>query len=112
MTFIIGIILGGGLVVFALQNLAPVMVSFFGWNIQGSVAVIVLVAFLAGVIVSLLFSLSSAITGMINESRLKKHNALLQKDLEEHKVALTEAQHQLAQKPDTVIITDAHSNTL
>jgi uncharacterized integral membrane protein len=112
MTFIIGIIIGGGLVVFALQNLAPVMVTFFGWNIQGSIAIIVLIAFLAGGLLTLLFSLSAAFTGMINESRLKKHNAKLQKELDDHKQALSEAELKLAAKPDTVIITDTQSDIL
>lgn len=112
MAFIIGIIIGGGLVVFALQNLAPVMVTFFGWNVQGSIAIIVVIAFLAGGLLTLLFSLSAAFTGMMNESRLKKHNAKLQKELEDHKQALGEAEQQLAAKPDTVIITDTRSDTL
>lgn len=112
MTFIIGIIIGGGLVVFALQNLTPVMVTFFGWNLQGSIALIVVIAFLAGGLVTLLFSLSAAFTGMMNESRLKKHNAKLQKDLDDHKQALNEAELKLAAKPDTVIITDTRSDTL
>jgi len=99
MTFIIGIIIGGGLVVFALQNLAPVMVTFFGWNIEGSVAVIVVIAFLAGVVVSLLFSVAATIGGMLNESRLKKHNSKLQQNLDDHKVALGEAERKLAAKP-------------
>jgi uncharacterized integral membrane protein len=112
MVFIIGIILGGGLVVFALQNLTPVMVSFLGWNFEGSVALIVLIAFLGGVIISLLFSLSSAIGGMMNEARLKKHNAHLQKELEDHKVMLAEAHQQIIEKPvDTVIIQEVRDDT-
>ncbi len=112
MTFIIGIILGGGLVIFALQNLAPIMVSFLGWNFEGSVALIVLIAFLGGIVVSLLFSLSSAITGMMNEARLKKHNAHLQKELDDHKAMLAEAHQQIVEKPaDTVIIQEVRDDT-
>ncbi len=106
MTLIFGILLGGAAVVFALQNLAPVMVSFLGWNFEGSVALIVLISMLAGVIISLLFSLSSAITGMINESRLKRHNESLKKELDEHKVALADAHQKIAEKPETIILTD------
>ena len=89
------------------------MVSFFGWNLEGSVALIVLIAFLAGVIVSLLFSLSSAISGMMNESRLKKHNAKLAKELEDHKQMLAEAHQQIVEKPvDTVIVTEVRNDTV
>jgi uncharacterized integral membrane protein len=109
MTFIVGIVLGGAMVIFALQNLAPVMVSFLGWNFEGSVALIVLISMLAGVIISLLFSLSSAITGMLNESRLKRHNESLKKELDDHKVMLAEAHQKIIQKPDTVVVTD-HTN--
>lgn len=107
MTFIIGIVLGGAVVIFALQNLAPVMVSFLGFNFEGSVALIVLISMLIGVLVSLLFSLSSAISGMMNESRLKRHNESLKKELDEHKVMLSEANRQIAQKPvDTIVVTE------
>lgn len=106
MTLLIGILLGGVAVIFALQNLAPVMVSFLGWHFEGSIALIVIIALLAGIIISLLLSLSSAITGMINESRLKRHNEQLKKELDDHKVALADAQQKIAEKPDTIILTD------
>lgn len=107
MTFIIGIFLGGAVVIFALQNLEPIMVSFLGFNFEGSVALIVLISMLVGVLVSLLFSLSSSISGMMNESRLRRHNESLKKELDEHKVLLSEANRQLVEKPvDTVVITE------
>ncbi len=109
MTLIIGILLGGVAVIFALQNLAPVMVSFLGWNFEGSIALIVIIALLAGIIISLLLSLSSAITGMLNESRLKRHNESLKKELDEHKVMLADAHQKIAEKPDTIILTDQTS---
>jgi hypothetical protein len=88
------------------------MVSFLGWNFEGSVALIVLIAFLGGVVLTLLFSLSSAIGGMMNEARLKKHNTLLQKDLEDHKTMLAEAHQQIVDKSaDTIIIKEVRDDT-
>ena len=52
MIFIIGIILGAVVVVFILQNIAPVSVVFLGWNLDGSLSVIVLLAIVAGMLIS------------------------------------------------------------
>lgn len=95
MLFIIGIVLGGAVVIFALQNLSPVMVTFLGWSFEGSIAFIVLIALFAGIVVSLLFSLSSFISGMMAQSKLKGHNDALRKDLDQHKEMLQEAHQKI-----------------
>jgi uncharacterized integral membrane protein len=95
MLFIIGIALGGAVVIFALQNLAPVMVTFLGWSFEGSIALIVLAALFSGVVISLLFSLSSFISGMMAQSKLKGHNEALRKDLDQHKEMLQQAHQKI-----------------
>ncbi len=108
MLFIIGIVLGGAVVIFALQNLSPVMVSFLGWNFEGSVALIVLAALFSGVVISLLFSLSSFISGMMAQSRLKGHNEALRKDLDQHKEMLQQAHQKIVEIEKTEKPEESH----
>ncbi len=48
-------------VIFALQNAVPITVSFLFWQVESSLALILIVAFIAGVITSLLFNILSII---------------------------------------------------
>lgn len=104
MIFIIGIIIGGAVVIFALQNLEPVMVSFMGWNFEGSIGFIVLASLFAGVVISLLFSLSTFISGMMAQSKLKGHNQALNNELEKHKEMLSQANQKIADTEKVVIV--------
>ncbi len=97
--FIIGIILGAGVVVFILQNLASVSVTFLGWQFDGSLAVIVILAVLMGMVISWLL----AIPDMLRLSDLKSHNKKLQKDLDVHKQKLSETEGKLSQAQTPVI---------
>lgn len=105
MTFIIGILLGGAVVIFALQNVASVMVTFLGYHFEGSIAFIVIVSLFAGILISLLFSLSAFIQSMLTESKLKGHNDALRRDLDEHKALLDQANKKLAETPTVVVVT-------
>lgn len=108
MSLIFGLVLGAAFVVFALQNTQMLMVTFLGWGFEGSVAVIVIAAMLAGIIVSLLLSIPSMINSMVKESRLKGHNEALRQDLQDHKVALENTKQKLAEAekaPDQIVIT-------
>lgn len=97
---IIGIILGGILVVFMLQNVIPVTVFFLGWQFEGNLAFVVLVAIVAGMIVSWLFSIPE----MIRLSGLTKYNKKLEKDLEIHKQKLSETEGKLSQAEAPVVL--------
>jgi len=106
MALLIGIIVGVGFVIFALQNVEPVMVTFLGWGFEGSLALIVILSLLAGVVVSWLLAIPSFVRGMVAESKLRGHNETLRRELEDHKQKLAETQGKLAEakKPDTVIV--------
>jgi len=43
-------------VIFALQNAVPITVSFLIWQVQSSLALILIMAFIAGLITSFLFN--------------------------------------------------------
>ncbi len=108
MTLILGLILGAGFVVFALQNTQTVMVTFLGWGFEGSVAVIVIAALLAGIVISLLMAIPGVIRNMISESSLRGHNDALRRELDDHKEKLEDAHRTIAEikkTPDEIVIT-------
>ncbi|MEA4909703.1 MAG: LapA family protein [Chloroflexi bacterium] len=65
-------------VVFALQNLATVTVTFFIWSIDASLALVLLVTLAVGVLISLLASLPGLIRGRWTVSGQKKKLAALE----------------------------------
>jgi lipopolysaccharide assembly protein A len=100
--FIIGIILGAGVVVFVLQNVAAVSVSFLSWQFDGSLALIVILAILLGMIISWLL----AIPDLLRLSDLKSHNNKLQKDLDVNRQKLSETQGKLTQAETPVVVVE------
>lgn len=98
--FIIGIILGAGVVVFVLQNVAAVSVSFLSWQFDGSLALIVILAILLGMIISWLL----AIPDLLRLSDLKSHNNKLQKDLDVNRQKLSETQGKLTQAETPIVV--------
>ncbi len=98
--FIIGSILGAAVVVFILQNTATLSVMFLSWRFEGSLAIIVILAVLAGMIISWLL----AIPDMLRISDLRTHNKRLQKDLEVHKQKLSETEGKLSEAKEPIVI--------
>lgn len=72
-TFIIALIVFVAAVVFAVQNAVPVAVSFFFWDFQASLAIVILVAFSLGILLGLIVFLISGFRRRMSES---KENAL------------------------------------
>jgi uncharacterized integral membrane protein len=99
MTFLIGLFLGAVMVVFVLQNNMPVSVNFFGSQFDGSLALVLLLSILGGMLVSALLSLPQLISKSFRLSRMSKQNERLAEDLEAHKQKLAETQERLAEKP-------------
>jgi len=61
LSLIVGIILGAITVVFALQNVVPITVVFLSWQINGSLALILVLAVLLGAVICALFSIPELI---------------------------------------------------
>ncbi len=57
--FIVGLILGLAVAVFALQNTDSIQIRFLWWQVQGPLAAITLLSAVAGALAALLFSLPS-----------------------------------------------------
>lgn len=59
-------------VVFAVQNVAVVAISFFTWKVDLSLAVALLLALAAGVLITLLLSVPGRVKGTLSSAALKK----------------------------------------
>jgi lipopolysaccharide assembly protein A len=77
-----GLIIGGISVIFALQNIFPVTVTFMVWELTASLAIIIILAMLIGLMIGLLISIPEAIKNMFAMSKLKNENKKLSDDLE------------------------------
>ena len=74
---IIALVIAVIAVIFALQNLTAVTISFFIWSLHGSLALVLLVTLAVGVLISLLASLPGLFRGKwITSSQKKKLAAL------------------------------------
>ncbi len=82
---ILGVLVGGLAVVFVLQNITPVSVSFLTWHIDGSLAIILFLAVATGVLMTLLFLLPSFIRDEWQYRKLKKHARAVEAELAQAK---------------------------
>jgi putative membrane protein len=72
--FLLALILSLVVTIFAVQNNAPVEVAFLGWNVTGSLALILMITFAVGIIIGVMFMLPSSI-----KARLSAHDERRQK---------------------------------
>jgi lipopolysaccharide assembly protein A len=78
---IIGLLLGAVAVIFALQNITTISVTFFTWQVDGSLALILMLAIVAGVLISILVSIPEVIRTHMRISGLKKQNKKLEDEI-------------------------------
>lgn len=75
---ILGLLIGALIVIFALQNIVTVSVTFLVWQIDGSLALILILALVAGFMMSVLLSIPEIFKTRAEFARLKKRNAQLE----------------------------------
>ena len=92
---ILGVALGAVSIIFILQNVEPVTVSFFSYHLNGSLALILFLAMFSGIIATVLILLPGFVRDSFKVSRLKKQN----KDLENELIAAKSTMHQMATTP-------------
>jgi lipopolysaccharide assembly protein A len=102
-SLIVGIVLGAVAVLFILQNTTIVTVAFLTWHIDGSLALILLLALVSGVLITLLILLPSFISDLISLSAIKREKRALEEELLSTKHALVEASMRPPQ-PETPIL--------
>lgn len=83
--FVIGLLLGVMSVIFALQNIAVVTISFFSWQLTGSLALILLLAITSGLLIAILLLLPEFINNYFKYKNLKKENKDLAEELRKQK---------------------------
>ena len=91
--FVIGLLLGGISVIFALQNITVVTVTFFSWQMTGSLAIILLLAITSGVVIAILLLLPEFIANHFKYKSLKKENRDLTEELRKQKELTVFAKH-------------------
>lgn len=67
-------------VIFALQNAVPITVSFLMWKVESSLALILIIAFIAGLVVSILFNTLTHIRRTQPTSVQNKKNEEIEKE--------------------------------
>ena len=107
-SLILGVILGAVLVIFVLQNVAVVTVSFFTWQLTGSLAVVLLATVVSGVVITLLILLPSLIRDDFRLAALKKQKKEADDELARARQALTDA---AARAPGTQTVTVEKTTT-
>lgn len=83
-------------VLFALQNVVPVTVTFLAWTFEGSLGLFLFVALMSGVLVSFLASLPTVIKARLAATHQRKEVAALKTNIEEYRVKLIDAQRKLS----------------
>ncbi len=81
---IIALVIAVIAVIFALQNIAAVTVTFFFWSFHGSLALVLLLSVTAGVLISLTAGLPGLIRARLAVSSLRKKLALLEGERSQH----------------------------
>lgn len=79
--FIIGLVLGAVLIIFAAQNVTPITVAFLAWRFEGSLALILALAVTGGILVCAFLSLPDVIRKRFYISRLKRANDALKEEI-------------------------------
>ena len=75
---VLGLIIGGAAVVFVLQNITPITVTFFVWQVEGSLAVVLLATLLTGMLLSSLILLPGILKAGWQVRQLIKRNKKLE----------------------------------
>ena len=78
---LLGALLGALSIIFVLQNITPVTVTFLTWQIEGSLAVILFLAVMTGMIISLLVLLPGLIRDEYRHSQLRKEKKEVEDEL-------------------------------
>lgn len=92
---IFGLILGALAVIFALQNITPIAVDFLFWQVEGSLALILLLAVLMGVVICGLLSIPEVWKNNARFRELRRQKDASEKSLNEHKIRNVEMETKL-----------------
>ncbi len=103
---LLGAILGALSVLFVLQNIVPITVTFLSWQIEGSLAVVLFLAMMSGVFITLLMLLPGLIRDEYQYSKLKREKKEVEDELHTTRKVINEvATHAVVveQAPPTLL---------
>jgi uncharacterized integral membrane protein len=86
-------------VFFALQNATPVDVNLLFWQIKGSLAVVLLITLLLGVVLSLLIAMPATVKRRRSDASHLKKEMELEKSLADRDAKIRELEARLSQQP-------------
>ncbi len=89
-------------VIFALQNMTTVTVSFLFWSIKGSLALVLLVTLAVGVLISSLASLPGFIGGKWSSTSQKKKLASLETERDMYKQKAEDAEKEVEELEEQI----------
>jgi uncharacterized integral membrane protein len=104
---ILGIVFASGAVLFALQNTATVAVSLAAWQVEGSLAMVLLVTLGLGVLIAGLISSPAMISRQWATARLRRQVAELEQEVVKHQKRITELNTEIALRAPRKVIADA-----
>ncbi len=82
---VIGLLVGGVAVIFILQNIIPISVHLFSWEMNGSLALILILAILTGAVLAALSCLPDMFKNYFEIVNLKKRIKELELSIDEYK---------------------------
>ncbi len=103
---ILGLVIGGISVVFALQNVVSISVNFLAWQLQGSLALILLLAMATGILFCLVLAIPEVIRNSAQFLALRKEIKRLEEDNANYKKIIDA---ETASKAIATKITETHN---
>jgi len=103
---ILGIVFASGAVIFALQNTAIVAVSLAAWQVEGSLALVLLVTLGLGVLIAGLISSPAMISRQWATVRLRRQVVELEQDVIKLQKRITELNTEIARLAPRAVITE------
>ena len=92
---LLGAVLGAAFIIFVLQNITPVTVTFFTYHLSGSLSVILFLSLIAGMLITILILLPGFIRDEVRLGRLKKQNKDLADELDARPTVIQAASQDL-----------------
>ena len=108
---ILGIVFASGAVLFALQNTATVAVSLAAWQVEGSLAMVLLVTLGLGVLIAGLISSPAMISRQWATARLRRQVAELEQEVTKHQKRITELNTEIALRMPRKVVAEAELET-
>lgn len=100
----IGLLVGGVAVIFILQNIVPISVHFFTWELQGSLALILILSILTGAVLSALSCLPDMINNYFEINSLKKRVKELEAAVDNYKKNLDDLSRRTGIVPPAPVV--------